>query len=176
MMMQALEAGGLEAAFNSQRNQMNETYGDEVYKPNPGGFYELNRQEYTVPGFPRGYEGKLIKHLHGGISRIVAGNYKIVFMRRDLEEVRQSYEAFFDANLHVDMGELNQRIEDSLGILRVRSDVEVEEVWYRDVVENPIDVFSALKERGWPIDPEKAALIVNPELCRFKKERLEVGI
>ncbi len=39
MMMQALEAGGLEAVYNENRDRMNQQYGDKDYQPNGGGFY-----------------------------------------------------------------------------------------------------------------------------------------
>ena len=176
MMMDALTAGGLSPAFNPERDRMNEVFGDEHYQPNPNGFYELSRKEYQETGFPRGYEGKLIKILFGGINRIVAGNYKIIFMRRDFEEIRQSYEGFFGNVLQITENELIAKIEDAIGILKQRRDVDITEVWYRDVIEDPLKVFTFLKGRGWPIDPEKAAEVVNPELCRFRLENLEVGI
>ena len=94
MMMQALMAGGLQADFDPSRDQMNAQYGDEDYKPNAGGFYELRKDQYHAVGFPRAHEGKLIKVLNEGVLKIAprsAGDpYRIVFMRRDAEEMRQS--------------------------------------------------------------------------------------
>lgn len=174
MMMHALEAGGLEAAF-SNREHLNTKFGDEHYQPNPDGFYELKREEYQQPGFPRMYEGKLIKMLMGGVPRIVAGDYKIVFMRRDFEEIRQSYEAFFGIPPRINAEEYDQRVADTLGILRQRKDVYVQPMQYRDVVEEPELAFGVLRGQGWPIDEFAAAGVVDSAQCRFRIEELAIG-
>lgn len=176
MMMQALEAGGLEALFSGNDNALNRRFGDKNYKPNGGGFYELPDKIYQQSGFPRMFPGKLIKLLCGGITQIVAGDYRIVFMRRDPEEVRQSHEAFFSKPPPY-IGECyTSLMEDKIGILRQRRDVQITVLWYRDVVNAPLEAFRRLKDSGWPIDPVAAAAIVNPNLCRYQLEQLEVGI
>ena len=176
MMMKASEAGGLEAVYNENRDRMNQQYGDKDYQPNGGGFYELSQRQYMEPGFPRMHQGKLIKGLHGGITRIVAGNYRIVYMHRDAEEVRQSHEAFFGKPPpHV--GDAYYAVmANAIGILRQRRDVQLTVLQYRDVVDEPLKAFRLLESLGWPIDPVKAAAVVNPDLCRFRLEQLEVGI
>lgn len=174
--MRALEAGGLDVLYNPDRDKMNTQYGDEHYQPNEGGFYELNRRQYQQPGFPRMHEGKLIKALFGGITRIVAGDYRIVFMQRDFEEIRQSHQAFFSNPPHLDAEEYRERMDNAIGMLRVRRDVDLSVFQYRDVLDRPVEKFTELKERGWPIDPEKAATVVNPATCRFQLEELEVGV
>jgi hypothetical protein len=177
MMMQALSVGGLEPESHKSREHMNQQFGDKEYKPNDGGFYELSRQQYQAIGFPKAHEGKLIKCLYGGVHRIAAGDYKIVYMLRDYEEIRQSYEAFFDVlpNLQTEE-QYNEVMNITIGILEQRKDVNLTVLNYRDVVENPVSAFIKLKNRGWNIDPYKAAKVVDPELCRFRKELLEVGI
>lgn len=174
MMMNALIAGGLIPAF-SNRN-LNERFGDEQYLPNPDGFWELTRKEYRQLGFPRMYEGKLIKCLAGGIIRLVAGNYKIVFMMRDFEEIRQSHEAFFGNEPQINAEQYEQRMSDTLGILRQRKDVLVQPMQYRDVLEEPELAFGVLRGQGWPIDEFAAAGVVDQDQCRFRCETLEVGI
>ncbi len=122
------------------------------------------------------HEGKVVKFLYGGINRIVAGDYRVVFMQRDLEEVRQSYAAFFRERLP-HSGEVHTAvIANAIGILQQRRDVQLAILQYRDVVEAPLKAFQGLRDTGWPIDPVKAAAIVDPALCRFRLEQLEVGI
>jgi hypothetical protein len=176
MMMKALEAGGLDAVHNTSRNALNDRHGDEHYTPNGGGFYELSRREYMQPGFPRMYSDRLIKFLVGGICRIVAGNYKIVFMRRDPEEMRQSYQAFFNDEPALVGDAYVAASDDAIGILEQRRDVNLIVFDYRDVVRHPLEAFNRLKIEGWPIDAVKAAAVVNPKLCRFKLESLQVGV
>lgn len=174
MMMKALEAGGLETVFNSERNKMNERFGDKDYKPNAGGFYELHRKEYQQEGFPRMYEGKLLKCLWGGLSKFVVGDYKVVFMKRDPEEIRQSYEAFFGNQPPPSLKKYNEIMQDTIDMLLNRKDTQLTILKYRDVIENPEKEFNKLKD--WGIDIQKCVEIVNPELCRFKLEDLTIGI
>lgn len=176
MMMKALEAGGLKAVYNANRDRMNTQYGDKFYKPNSGGFYELSREQYWQPGFPRMHEGKLIKSLWGGIIRIVSGNYLIVFMLRDPEEIRQSYQAFFGNQLSITGDAYIVAMNDVISILQVRRDVSLTVMNYRDVIDDPSTSFALLKKSGWPIEVEKAAGVVTPSACRFRRERLEIGI
>ena len=95
MMMRALEAGGLEAAYDSSRDVMNDKFGDDNYKINPGSFYEILPMKYRGLNFPLDYRGKLIKVLLWGLTNMWVHEYKIVFMLRDFEEIRQSWEAAF---------------------------------------------------------------------------------
>jgi len=176
MMMQALEAAGLEAAFNPIRNRLNTDFGDDKYKPNPGGFYELQRNEYKQYGFPRMYEGKLIKCLWGGLAKFVVGNYKVVFMMRDPEEIRQSFEAFFGGQAPPTLANYEEIMKDSIDLLNNRKDTRLIILQYRDVIENPKKEFQKLKDDGWKIDIDKAILTVKPDLYRFRKERLTIGI
>jgi len=174
MMMKALEAGGLEAAFNPSRNEMNKEFGDKDYKPNVGGFYELERREYNQPNFPRMYEGKLLKCLWGGLTKFVVGDYKVVFMKRDPEEIRQSYEAFFGGQAPPSLKRYDEIMKESIAMLLNRKDTQLIILNYRDVLENPRKEFEKLKD--WSIDIEKCVEVVSPELCRFKIEELTVGI
>lgn len=182
MMMDALRAGGLEPAFESKRDQMNARFGDDKgYKPNPNGFYELNRKEYLQPDFPKMYRGKLVKILYGGLQRLPVFQYGVVFMRRNGEEVRQSYEAFFEIKLEDAFkkflqNDFDKTMDEHVARLQNRIDTQVTVLWYRDVVKNSRAAFERLAVQGWPIDPEAAASVVDPSLCRFKLEELTVGI
>ena len=176
MMMQALEAGGLKTAFNPIRNKMNKQHGDKDYKPNPGGFYELSRKEYSQYGFPRMYQGKLIKCLWGGLWKFFPGDYLIVFMRRDPEEIRQSYEAFFDQPPPPSFKNFKDITKDTLEYIKVRKDMQVLEINYRDVIDNPKKIFTQIKKFGFPININKATKVVDPTQYRFQLDKLTKGI
>lgn len=175
MMMKALEAGGMPAEYDLSRNTLNEKYGDSEYIPNGGGFYELSREAYEDDEFPDEFKGKLIKCLFGGMFRLKPGKYKVIFMMRDPEEIRQSYSAFFNQNFE-NMNERYHWVKRAADILDMRSDVDVTRVWYRDAVDFPRATFDRIVEDGWPIDVEPALQVVNPDLCRFRLENLEAGI
>ena len=183
MMMDALTAGGLESAFDPDREKLNDKYGDENYKPNPNGFYELSRKEYKDDFFPLPFEGKLVKCLMGGLTGFPVNEYKTVFMRRNREEIRQSFEAFFqpkdkgaDRMRYFMENKFEALTSKALALLRNRKDTEVTEIWYRDVVRHPLQVFEYTQSKGFPIDPVAAANTVDPSLCRFKEEKLVKGL
>lgn len=167
MMMEALQAGGLEAAYSERRDEeMNARWGepDGSYLPNER-YFELDRFDYRRPDFTRAFEGKLVKCLFGGALRLPVGEYRCVFMRRPTEEIAQSLLAFFgEVPDLVESGRLDAEIERALSILRDRrSFVTVDEVWLADVITDPQSVFSRL---GWPIDVDAAAAVPRREKLR----------
>lgn len=178
MMMHALAAGGLEAAFDAERDtRMNDRWGDGDYLPNPNGFYELAREDYQDEDFPTQYEGKLIKCLWGGMLRLKpGGDYRIVFMRRDPEEIRQSYEAFFDKSAPAVVQQYDRVMERITGILEQRRDVNLTVIRYENLMAEPLPYFEYLARSGWPIDATEAASIPDPDLYRFRLDQLDQGV
>jgi len=176
LMMQALENGGLTAEYSELREKMNDQFGDDNYKPNSGGFYELTNQQYMERAFPKAHFGKLIKCLYNSILKMVVSDYKVVFMLRDKEEIRQSYEAFFDRKLPAIFDHYEEMMEYTINMLKNRKDVDIVVFKYRDVVKEPLKHFEILKNRGWEIDVEKAVATVDPSKVRFKLENLTIGI
>lgn len=177
MMMKALEAGGIEVVARESREEMREKYKDEFYDPNEGGLYELEYKDMSTPDFPSQYKGKLIKVLNAGNAKMdVMPKLKIVYMRRSFEEIRQSYQAFFNRELKITEEFFYKNVEKNIRLLQNRKDVDLTILYYRDVIENPIKAFSLLEENGWPINPQKCAGEVNPELYRFREENLIKGI
>ena len=177
MMMRALEAGGLEAAYRADRDKMKNHYADEHYDPNIGGLYELERQDYRNPDFPRDFDGKLIKALNIGVPRmaVMKDGIRVVFMRRDKEEIRQSYDAFFGQQIQID--NIDKQMERIIEKIKNRRDVlSCDVYWFREVINNPYEHFAELKRHRWPIDIDKATDMVDPKYCRFRLENLTVGI
>lgn len=165
MMMEALQAGGLQAAYSERRDvEMNARWGEQGYVPNER-YFELDAYDYRRPDFAQVYDGKLVKVLFGGAIRLPPGEYRCVFMRRPTEQIAQSLLAFFgEVPDLVESGRLDAEIERALAILRDRrSFLQVEEVWLSEVIENPRAVFERL---GWPIDIEKAASVPNRQKLR----------
>lgn len=177
MMMKALEAGGLEAMQRESRDTFRQHFADEEYDPNEGGLYELEQADYHAPGFPLQFKGKLVKLLNAGTARMaVMPKIKIVYMRRDYEEIRQSFQAFFSQPLKISEEALTHVVEQNIASLENRKDVELVVFWYRDVVADPAKHFEILRSAGWPIEVGQAMGVVQPELARFKKEELTAGI
>lgn len=181
-MMRALEAGGMTVAYSENRDQMAAGHADQHYQPNPDNkLYEIPLSEYGDVDFPLKYEGKLIKVMLWGLDHLAVNpdGYRIIIMRRDPEEIRQSCEAFgIGVHPWLKSGEYGLRITRALKMLYVRTDVlGLEVVNYRTLFEHPELTFEMLKhDESWPINAAKATATINPDLYRFRRERLTVGI
>lgn len=175
MMMRALMAGGMEGVYSTKRDELATSHADADYQPNPDNeLFELESWQYRVAGFPAGYEGKLIKVvMHSRNMDVMPGGVKVVFMRRDPEEIRQSYMAFFRERRTPTVAEIEYEVGLSLRQMRDRRSFDVVELGYRDVVADP---GHWLRKLDWPFDLAKAASEVRPELLRYKREELAVGI
>lgn len=178
MMMRALEAGGMDIVKKNSREKMRKAYADKYYDPNEGGLYELESEDYKAIGFPKKYQGKLIKCLMGGLDSLcVMPKIKIIYMRRDTEEIVQSYEAFFGTKLMIDKEHFQEKTDLCIERMRNRKDTEILQVWYREVINNPYKAFIPIADfLEIPFNIEKAVQVVNPKLYRFRKERLTIGI
>jgi hypothetical protein len=178
MMMKALEAGGLDAAYRQSRETMRKSYADKHYDPNIGGLYELESEDYNALGFPEKYQGKLIKVLMGGISSVNAtSGLRVIFMRRDFEEIRQSYMAFFDQNLPARKETFEKKINLTIKLLQNRKDLlSLDVFWYSEVIKDPRKHFQLLKDHGWEINVEECVKVIDPQYYRFRKENLTEGI
>lgn len=179
-MMSALIAGGMKAAWSEQRDRLANSKADEHYHPNKGGLYEVSLREYSEPTFPLQYQGKLIKVMSWGLDGLAVNpeGYRVILMQRDREEIRQSFEAFFENPLRMPWFEqYEQRMERAMEMLLNRQDVvSTHQIEYRELVNDPCEVMEYLERCGWPIDVAKSSAVIDPEQCRFRRENLTVGI
>lgn len=146
MMMQALEAGGLEAAYIPR-----------------GGCYELATEDLYAPDFPHQFEGKLIKALDFVVLNMctMPSGIRIVAMRRQLAEMQQSMRAFLGER-DAELQEAVKGFDNKLVQLQQRKDVlSLDVFWYRDVLERPLEHFELLRSHGWEIDAKRCATIPN---------------
>jgi len=136
MMMQILHAGGIPLAF------------DESRKPddnNPKGYFELEGGKIInklIEGtFPfDSYKGKFVKITAFGLKHLPSGNYKIVFMERNLEEVLDSMEKM--AKLSDENREetkksfqnLNEKVKREI---QNRKDIDILTINYNDFLMDP---------------------------------------
>ena len=174
MLMQMGEAGGLEVYKSPERDVWAAKFGDREYSPNRRGLYELlddPRQRFLRDPTP--HEGKLVKILYKDVVKLAVRAYRVVFMERDFEEIRQSFFAFLGQPIGLTEDSYHRAMDYSKGILRQRRDVELKVLWYRDVVDDPV---TALTSLGWPIDIGLAAAVVDPAQCRYRAEDLQRGV
>ena len=178
-MMAALVAGGMTADYSDERDQMAQAHADQHYHPNKSGLYEVPPREYGGIDFPLAYQDKLIKVMLWGLDSLAVNpdGYRVVIMRRDPEEIRQSYEAFFGHPLrHPWMDNYDGRIRRAQRMLHNRSDVySVTVLTYRDLINNPLSTMNELYDL-MEFDIDKAASTIDPAQYRFRKELLTAGI
>lgn len=185
-MMKALYTGLREGAVLYQPGQERFNVDTGEYVPNPDGLWEVGQAYYSNAKFLREIpDGSLLKILYDGLPCLPKGNYKVIFMLRDEEEINASCNRLDEHLEQTGVGANPARIgafdvfrpyrqddiDHVLGICEARSDIELIKLNYRDVVEHPYEAFSSL---GMPIDAEKAASVVKPEYYRFKREEINV--
>lgn len=179
MMMRSLVFGGLACVCDRDQEVFAHMQATRDYHPNPDGRFELTGErqmlEMCFPD-PAIYGDKVIKLFAppwGGLERIRAGEYKIVWLHRPAKERWASFvRAHAKKPLELCFNRLAQehrdeRVQETFGILKQRRDVKLYEVDYEDVIREPLPFFRCLKRAGWPIDPAEAATIPNPEKKRF---------
>ena len=183
MMMQALEAGGMQIVYSLQSESDIQAHGD--YHPHPGAHREIALEHQEVLGFPSPeiYDGKALKIYPapwGYLSNIVAGDYKIIWMHRSAEERWPSFMAAHSVKplehakfYGTPEGDEHQEVRDAralegMEIMFQRGDVDIIEMNYSDVVAVPLNCFRWLQEHGWPINPVAAATVPDPKYYRFR--------
>jgi len=181
MLCQAVEAGGISVLRSAARDDFARSMEDESYCVNPAGLYEMDPEDIAGLDW-RANEGKAVKVLVPWLHLLPAAEYRVVFMLRDCEESRQSLEAMSgrsyrprasrqDATRYIE-----NKVVAALDTLRNRKDVSLLTLQYADVVADPLAAMQRVKDAGWPIDVKAAAGVVRPELYRFRRENLVVGL
>ena len=189
MMMRALVAGGMKAVYDTARDTWLEENAADLagYHPNPNGLYEVNNEQRdNLFRRPRDFDGKLIKQLcvYGWIDLpFWEGRYKVLLMLRDPDEIRESAQRFTGESpaFKDDAGNpklpftnevYRQIMIRALRQLRGRRDVDFVAVKGTEVVKEPLAAFNRIQLAGWPIDAEKCAETIQPELYRNRKQEV----
>ncbi len=172
MMMKMLEAGGLPVLTDQVRTA------DE---DNPKGYYEFERVkqiEHDQAWLPDA-QGKVVKMIAALLKHLPADYaYKIVFMRRDIEEVLAS-----QREMLVRRGEPTDTVADERMAALFAKHVEQVESWlgaqpnvdalyvhYSDVLGNPLDQARRVNQfLGGVLDEEAMAAVVDPDLYRQRR-------
>jgi len=167
---------------------------EDGYIPCPGPLFEVGGSAYCNAQFLRNMPNDvLIKIFFDGLPNLPAGEYVVIWMYRDPEEVAASLER---AEKHIidwalkthgtseeKTKQRNARIERTfcvyrdynqddidhvLGIVDQRKDIRLIEVDYADLIANPRKVFKRIKKH-LDIDIDKAMKAIKPEFYRARK-------
>ena len=167
MMMQVLLYGGMQVAFDGKRKP------DEN---NPKGYFELEGGKVIsrlIDGtFPmEKYDEKVIKVTAYGLKFLPSGDYKIIYMTRDLDEIMASM-----AKMSGDPKVMEERqIFDKLNrySMKFMEEKGIPHIIVRcnDVLKSPENEIVRINEfLGGTLDVDAAMKAVDPSLYRNRKE------
>lgn len=162
--MLALEAGGMEVTRRRDRQDILDRFSDHTYNINKD-VCELTTSEYYSDNFPLNYIGKVVKIIGPMVTMILPHDYKILIMRRHPDSIRESFRNAFGHKISLPQNydTYMDRLE---SVLNQRVDCKAISVDFDDVTDNPTGHFERLVSHSWPVDPIKAASIMDRKLIR----------
>ncbi len=173
MMMKMLEAGGQAILTDNLR---------EADANNPKGYYEFERVKNMKDGdlvWMSEAVGKVVKIVTGLIMFLPAEyNYKIVFMRRDLNEILSSQKKMLgrlgkeDDNIPDDkMAKVyEEHLKEVRGWLIRQPNIETLYVNYNSMVKDPTEALNKINDfLGGGMDVSIMSAVVDKELYRERK-------
>jgi hypothetical protein len=174
MMMKMLEAGGQVILTDNLR---------EADANNPKGYYEFERVKQMKDGdlaWLSDAVGKVVKIVTGLIMFLPTGyNYKIIFMRRDLNEILSSQKKMLgrlgkeDDNIPDDkMAKVyEEHLKEVRGWLIRQPNIETLYVNYNSMVKDPTEALNKINDfLGGGMDVSVMAGVVDKELYRERKQ------
>jgi hypothetical protein len=183
MTTKILEMLGVNMIYTSEDNKEER---DEIFKrrygkyhANPNGFFEITRNPFTnyLKVLSKPYSGcKIIIPVRGiGWELITLYPAKVIFMTRDVEEIRQSQMAYY-ATRDVDIAYLQGALVEQRLNLREHS-IAFLEVNYNELLIDKVNIIQQIKEfihSDKSID--EAVATIQPKQNRFKVEELTSGL
>lgn len=168
MVMQVLEAGGMPIATDKKRLP------DES---NPKGYLEIKSIIDKLKAKPRcvfDFKGKALKVVAYGLKYLPEGNYAVIYVERNIEEVLDSMEKMTGAKDEerekTKKAFLNLN-EQAKAEVRRRKDMRVLFVDYNRILRNPrksiAEIHRFLRERD--LDLEKMMNVVDKKLYRQRR-------
>jgi hypothetical protein len=174
MMMKMLEAGGQVILTDNLR---------EADANNPKGYYEFERVKQMKDGdlvWLSEAVGKVVKIVTGLIMFLPSGyNYKIIFMRRDLNEILSSQKKMLgrlgkeDDNIPDDkMAKVyEEHLKEVRGWLIRQPNIETLYVNYNSMVKDPTEALNKVNDfLGGGMDVSVMSAVVDKELYRERKQ------
>jgi hypothetical protein len=171
MLMKMLEAGGLQIMSDAAR-------GADV--DNPKGYFEHERikdlEKETDKSYLREGRGKALKVISFLIQHLPDENdYRVIFMRRDLDEVLSSQDKMIQrlgaADAAADREAMKEAYRNDIVrtrlLCRKRSNFEMIEIQYKATVENPAETARRVNEfLGGRLDEAAMRQAVDESLYR----------
>ena len=178
MMMNMLDAGGLEILSDGERT---------ADVDNPKGYFELERiknlEKETDKSYLRAARGKAVKVISFLIKDLPDENdYRVLFMRRDLDEVLASQQKMIDrlgsADSDADGAAMKEAFRNDIARVRVlcrtRPNFALCEIRYKDAVADPAAASRAVNAfLGGRLD--EAAMRAAVDAALYRNRNREAG-
>ncbi|MSP56185.1 MAG: sulfotransferase family protein [Myxococcales bacterium] len=177
MMMKMLEAGGIQVMEDGVRT---------ADVDNPKGYYEYERVKHLEKETDKSYlkdaRGKVIKIISFLLKDLPPDNdYRIVFMRRDLDEVLASQNKMLQHRNETDTSDdaaMREAYLNHIASVRIMSrkkaNWQTVEIRYDDTVKSPAATAAALNAfLGGKLDEKAMVAAVDGELYRNRKDKLK---
>ncbi len=172
MMMKMLVAGGMEAMTDNIR---------KADEDNPKGYYEVEKVKKLAEnaswlGEARGKAIKIISSLLKYLPEEY--QYKIIFMRRNMDEVLKSQSRMLIRRGHESNEENNEKmkglfskhLQDIENWLKAQSNIAVMYIHYNEILKEPARNIEKINQFfGSTLDVDKMMDIVDPSLYRQRK-------
>lgn len=171
MMMDLLVQSGIRPYYSKIREKQMQ-HGKDDYKLNKN-FWETGVNDYMQLGFTSELpDNCCVKIPAIGLPILSpAVGYKIIYMRRDPDSIRNSYirampDDDFD-NKYPSWPSHYWRLLDGVkGIMQTRRDVDLIELWYDDILKDPLNTIKKLIAHDIPI-LESVVDLIDPQQRRF---------
>jgi len=166
MMMQILLHGGMDVAFDEKRRP------DEN---NPKGYFELEGGKVInrlIEGvFPMDeYDGKVIKVTAYGLKFLPPGDYRIIYMTRELDEIMESMKKMSGDSKVMEERDIFERLNRYSMKLMKEKGIPHIIVKYNDVLKEPRKEIERINEfLEGALDVDSAMKAVDPSLYRNRK-------
>ncbi len=170
MLMQILDAGGLPVASDGKRLPDDN---------NPKGYLEIEsiiNKLKDNPDYVLNFEGKVLKVIAYGLQYLPPGNYVVIYVERNIEEILDSMEKMMDAKdeerdaTKKAFIRLNDKTKADIS---GRKDMDVLFVSYNEIFSSPKkrleEIHSFLKEKN--LDLTKMIEVVDNKLYRQRRVR-----
>ena len=173
MMMQALEAGGLQPLT------------DNIRKPdedNPKGYYEFEPVKKTKddPTWLKNAPGRVVKMIYRLLYDLPPEyRYRVIFMQRDFAEMLTSQKKMLDRN-GKQVGQLSdermikafqKQLADFNEWIASQESFSILTIDYTQVIEDPLTEFKRINDfLGGALDTAAMAQVVDPALYRNRKD------
>jgi hypothetical protein len=175
MLMKMLEAGGLPLVTDGVR---------AADEDNPKGYYEVERVKDLANEADKGYlrasRGKGLKVISYLLRSLPADlSYRVIFVRRDLEEVLASQRKMLERrgeSHDIDAEKMRELFQDDLWrstwLLKHDPRFELLEVHYREILAQPMEQARRVNAfLGGGLDVESMAAAVDPTLYRNRAQK-----